>query len=78
MSALLVLYSEMIREEMRWECIHCNSIMDRTNFTDFIKQSDNDKNSNQEARVDTTVGVYYQISQIQSTQIPGTATFLKR
>jgi hypothetical protein len=66
----------MIREEMRWECIHCNSIMDRTNFTDFIKQSDNDKNSNQEARA--TVGVYYQISQIQSTQIPGTATFLKR
>ncbi|MGH9994409.1 MAG: hypothetical protein ACRD4J_04130, partial [Nitrososphaeraceae archaeon] len=42
-------YSEMMREEMRWECIHCNSIMDRTNFTDFIKQSDNDKNSNQEA-----------------------------
>ena len=25
--------------------------MDRTNFTDFIEQSDNDKNSNQEARV---------------------------
>jgi hypothetical protein len=25
--------------------------MDRTNFADFIKQSDNDKNSNQEARV---------------------------
>lgn len=46
MSALLVPYSEMMREEMRWECIHCNSIMDRTNFTDFIKQSDNDKNSN--------------------------------
>ena len=52
MSALLILSSEMIREEMRWECIHCNSIMDRTNFTDFIKQSDNDKNSNQEARVE--------------------------
>lgn len=52
MSALLVLYSEMMREEMRWECIHCNSRMDRTNFTDFIKQSDNDKNSIQEARVE--------------------------
>jgi hypothetical protein len=26
--------------------------MDRTNFTDFIKQSDNDKNSTQEARVE--------------------------
>ena len=25
--------------------------MDCTNFTEFIKQSDNDKNSNQEARV---------------------------
>ena len=35
----------------KWECIHCHNVMDRTNFTDFIKQSDNDKNSNQEARV---------------------------
>jgi hypothetical protein len=26
--------------------------MDRTNFTEFIKQSDNDKNSNQEAKVE--------------------------
>ena len=25
--------------------------MDSANFTDFIKQSDNDKNSNQEAKV---------------------------
>ena len=36
---------------MKWICIYCNSIMDSTNFTDFIKQSDNDKNSNQEAKV---------------------------
>ena len=36
---------------MSFECIHCNSIMDRTNFTDFIRQSDNDKNSIQEAKV---------------------------
>ena len=35
---------------MRFECIHCKSIMDRTNFTDFIRQSDNDKNSIQEAK----------------------------
>jgi hypothetical protein len=26
--------------------------MDRTNFTDFIKESDKDKNSNQEAKVE--------------------------
>jgi len=36
---------------MRFECIHCDSIMKRTNFTDFIRQSDKDKNSIQEARV---------------------------
>jgi hypothetical protein len=38
-------------EGSKWECIHCHSVMDRTNFTDFIEESDNDKNSNQEARV---------------------------
>jgi hypothetical protein len=37
--------------DMRWVCIHCDSIMDHTNFTEFIKQSDNDKNSTREARV---------------------------
>ena len=37
---------------MRWICIYCNSIMDSANFTDFIKQSDNDKNSNQGAVVE--------------------------
>ena len=36
---------------MRFECIYCDSIMKRTNFTDFIRQSDKDKNSIQEARV---------------------------
>jgi hypothetical protein len=36
---------------MRWICKYSNSIMDETNFTEFIKQSDNDKNSIQEARV---------------------------
>jgi hypothetical protein len=39
------------QEGPKWECIHCHSIMDRTNFTDFIKESDNDKNSIQEATV---------------------------
>ncbi|MGC1134386.1 MAG: hypothetical protein WA941_16280 [Nitrososphaeraceae archaeon] len=39
-------------DKMRWICIYCNSIMDCTNFTEFIKQSDNDKNSNQEAVVE--------------------------
>jgi hypothetical protein len=28
------------QEGPKWECIHCHSIMDRTNFTEFIKQSD--------------------------------------
>ncbi len=37
---------------MRWICIYCNSIMDSTNFIEFIKQSDNDKNSNQQAVVE--------------------------
>ena len=37
---------------MRWICTYCNSIMDRDNFTEFIEQSDNDKNSNQEAKVE--------------------------
>ena len=36
---------------MRFECILCNSIMERTNFTDLIMQSDKDKNSIQEASV---------------------------
>ena len=37
---------------MRWICVYCDSIMDKTNFTEFIKQSDNDKNSNQQAAVE--------------------------
>jgi hypothetical protein len=44
------------QEILRWECIHCHSVMDRTNFIDFIKQSDNDKNSNQEAKCSITPG----------------------
>jgi hypothetical protein len=32
--------------------IYCNWIMDSTNFRDFIKESDNDKNSNQHAVVE--------------------------
>ena len=35
---------------MRFECILCNSIMERTNFTDLIRQSDKDKISIQEAK----------------------------
>ena len=34
---------------MRWICINCDKIMDLTNFIEFIKESDNDKNSNQQA-----------------------------
>ncbi|MGE5661328.1 MAG: hypothetical protein ACM3X1_03680 [Ignavibacteriales bacterium] len=33
---------------MRWICIYCNKIMNKDNFKEFIKESDNDKNSNQE------------------------------
>lgn len=41
----------MQTEGPRWECIYCGSVMDKTNFADFIKQSDDDKNSVREARV---------------------------
>jgi|GEM_PF-4686719 hypothetical protein len=41
----------LLAPTMKWICIYCNSVMDCTNFTDFIKQSDNDKNTNQEAKV---------------------------
>ncbi len=51
---------------MKWECIHSNSIIDRAKFTDFIKQSDNDKNSIQEARVQS--GVYYQTNLMPELQ----------
>ena len=37
---------------MRWICIYCNKIMDITNFTEFIKESDNDKTSNQQVVVE--------------------------
>ena len=37
---------------MQWICIYCDRIMDSTNFTDYIKESDNDKNSNQQAVVE--------------------------
>ena len=36
---------------MRWICVYCNNLMDKTNFTKFIRESDNDKSSNQEAIV---------------------------
>lgn len=38
--------------EMRWVCNHCNAIMDKSNFTEYIKQSDKDKNSIREATVE--------------------------
>jgi hypothetical protein len=38
-------------QELRWICVNCNSIMDRTNYIDYIRQSDNDKKSNQEAKI---------------------------
>ena len=37
---------------MRWNCIYCDCIMGCTDFDEFIKQSDNDKNSNQETKVE--------------------------
>ena len=37
---------------MRWICIYCNKIMDITNFTQLVKESDNDKTSNQQAVVE--------------------------
>jgi uncharacterized protein YfcZ (UPF0381/DUF406 family) len=42
--------TNMAEEGLRWKCVDCDSIMDKTNFTDFIKQSDNDKNSNEQAK----------------------------
>ena len=39
-------------EEKKWVCVHCNKVMGKSNFEDFIKESDNDKNSNQEAVVE--------------------------
>ncbi|MFZ0202988.1 MAG: hypothetical protein WAL46_04760 [Nitrososphaeraceae archaeon] len=36
---------------MRWVCIYCNKIMDITNFTQLVKESDNDKTSKQQAVV---------------------------
>ena len=40
-----------MREEMKWVCVDCNKVLDKTSFVDFIKESDNDKYSNQEAVV---------------------------
>ena len=37
---------------MRWICIYCNKIMDITNFTQFVRESDNNKTSNQRAVVE--------------------------
>jgi hypothetical protein len=49
-----MLYKECLHSmyfDMRWICIYCDRIMDHTNFTEFIKQSDNDQNSTREAKV---------------------------
>jgi hypothetical protein len=68
--------------DMRWICVFCNKIMDSTNFRDFIMESDDDKNSNQGAVVEyhgwRLLPEDWSTSQIHSTQIPGTATFLNR
>jgi len=37
---------------MKWICVYCNKVMDKSNFVNFIKESDNDKNSNQEAVIE--------------------------
>ena len=29
-------------ERLKWKCILCGSVMDKTNFRDFVKQSDHD------------------------------------
>ena len=34
---------------VRWICVHCGKIMDCTNFIEFIREGDTDKNSNQQA-----------------------------
>lgn len=39
-------------DEMKWVCDDCNAIMDKSNFTEYIKESDNDKNSVGEARIE--------------------------
>ena len=41
-----------MREEKTWICVHCSKIMDKSNFKDFIKESDNDKSSIQKAEVE--------------------------
>ena len=38
--------------EKKWVCVHSNKVMDKSNFEDFIKESDNDKNSIKEAEVE--------------------------
>jgi hypothetical protein len=40
-----------MRGEMKWVCVDCKKVLDETSFVDFIKESDNDKCSNQEAVV---------------------------
>ena len=50
-----MLYKECMRSTyltMRWIYIYCNKIMDTTNFTQFVIESDNDKTSNQQAVVE--------------------------
>jgi hypothetical protein len=39
-------------DDMKWVCDECNAIMDKSNFTEYIKESDNDKNSVGEARIE--------------------------
>jgi len=29
---------------MKWICVYCNKVMDRSNFMDFIKESDSADN----------------------------------
>ena len=38
--------------DKKWVCLHCNKVMDKSNFVDFINESDNDKNSIEEAVVE--------------------------
>lgn len=38
-STMTILY----HSPMRWICVYCNTIMDKTNFTDFRRESDNDE-----------------------------------
>jgi hypothetical protein len=38
--------TNMAEEGLLWKCVHCDSIMDKTNFTDFIRIAMNKQKCN--------------------------------